>query len=72
MEPQREDFHKVQSMLERESRSVGPFDIPCIRCNGERCDGKPTTFGVCVPCLQRQLRTMLRLEPNDGTPPDLQ
>ena len=67
-----EDFQRTQHRMELESRSVGPFDIPCIRCNGERCEKKMTTHGVCVPCLQRQLRYMLNLETDDGTPPDLQ
>jgi hypothetical protein len=59
------EYQSIKHKLERESRSTGPFDIVCIRCHGEKCDQRRTTFGVCVPCLQEQLRHLMRLEIQD-------
>lgn len=62
-----DEFRECQRKLERESRSTGPFDIACVRCHGEKCDEKLTTYGVCVPCLKDQLRTLLHVEDRGDT-----
>jgi len=38
-----------------------------VRCHGEKCDEKLTTYGVCVPCLKDQLRTLLHVEDRGDT-----